>query len=96
VYHRKKLHRKVEKDRKTSILNKFGRRVKCLTVVLFSINRKQVFLSPKYHLGIEKKGNFVNLNYNKLVRILNRNNEKFPLSKSKDLDFKPIFGGLTL
>jgi hypothetical protein len=93
VHHIRRLHRKVEKDGKTSILDKSGKRVKGLAAVLSSINRKQVPLCPKHHLEMEKKGNFANLDYNKLARVLNRNNEKFPLPKPKDLNFKPIFEG---
>jgi hypothetical protein len=93
VHHIKRLHRKVEKDEKTSILDKYGRRVKGSAAVLSSINRKQVPLCPKHHLEMEKNRNFANLDYNKLARVMNRNNEKLPLPKSKDLDFKPIFEG---
>lgn len=93
VHHISRLHRRVHKDGKISVLDRKGRRVKGLPAVLTSINRKQLPLCHGHHLDFES-GKYHPLDYSKLNFVLNRNSQKFKLPMPKDCDFKPIFDGL--
>ena len=93
VHHIRRLHRRVSKDGKISVLDRKGRRVKGLPAVLTSINRKQLPLCHKHHLDFEA-GKYHPLDYSKLNSVLNRNSKQFRLPMPKDGDFKSIFDGL--
>ena len=93
VHHIRRLHRRVHKDGKISVLDRKGRQVKGLPAVLTFINRKQLPLCHEHHLDFEA-GKYHPLDYSKLNSVLNQNSKKFSLSMPKDSDFKPIFDGL--
>jgi len=60
IHHIRKLSRKVEKDGKTSVLNRAGRRVKGSTALLSAMNRKQLPLCSMHHILFER-GEFSDL-----------------------------------
>ena len=93
VHHIRRLHRRLQKDGKISVLDRKSRRVKGLPAVLTSINRKQLPLCHRHHLDFEA-GIYHPLDYSKLNFVLNRNSQQFRLPMPKDGDFKPIFDGL--
>ncbi len=93
VHHIAKLHRRVHKDGKISVLDRKGKRVKGLPAVLTALNRKQLPLCHEHHLDFEM-GRYHPLDYSKLSTVLNRNSQRFRLPMPKDGDFKPIFDGL--
>jgi hypothetical protein len=86
VHHIARLHRKVNFDGSTSVIDRKGKRVKGLPAILTMLNRKQLPLCRKHHLEFEK-GIFSNLDTGKLKSILG----KVPAPKNSD--FKPVFAG---
>jgi len=93
VHHISRLHRRVHKDGKISVLDRKGKRVKGLSAVLTALNRKQLPLCHEHHLDFEM-GKYRPLDYSKLSSVLNRNSQGFELPMPKNGDFKPIFDGL--
>ena len=86
VHHIVRLHRKVDSDGNTSVIDRKGKRVKGLPAILTMLNRKQLPLCRKHHLELEK-GIFSNLDIDKLKSVLG----KVPTPKNSD--FKPVFAG---
>jgi len=86
VHHIVRLHRKVDSDGGTSVIDRKGKRVKGLPAILTMLNRKQLPLCRKHHLEFEK-GIFSNLDTGKLKSVLG----KVPTPKNSD--FKPVFTG---
>lgn len=86
VHHVRRLHRKVEKDGTTSVLNIKGERVRGLAAIMTSLNRKQLPLCRKHHLEFEA-GEFSPLDYSKLTSVLGK------IPKPKGSDFEPVFKG---
>jgi retron-type reverse transcriptase len=84
IHHIARLHRKVNSDGSTSVVDRKGRRVKGLPAILTMLNRKQLPLCRKHHLEFEK-GIFSNLDTDKLKSVLG----KVPTPKNSD--FKPVF-----
>jgi len=70
IHHIRKLSRKVEKDGKTSVLNRAGRRVKGSTALLSAMNRKQLPLCSMHHILFER-GEFSDLDTTFLNKIYN-------------------------
>ena len=93
IHHINKLHRRIHKYGKISVLDRKGKRVKGLPAVLTALNRKQLPLCHQHHLDFEK-GRYHPLDYSKLSTVFNRNSQRFRLPMPKDGDFKPIFEGL--
>lgn len=86
VHHIRKSHRKIEKDGKVSVVNAQGKRVTGLAAILTTINRKQLPLCFKHHLGFER-GVFSDLDFEKLREVLGG------IPKPNEGDFRPIFEG---
>jgi len=86
VHHIRRLHRKVEKDGKISVLDIKGNRVTGVAAVLTTLNRKQLPLCTKHHLEFEK-GVFSNLDFKKLRGVLGN------IPKPNEGDLLPIFEG---
>ena len=81
-----RLHRKVDSNGGTSVIDRKGKRVKGLPAILTMLNRKQLPLCRKHHLEFEK-GIFSNLDTGKVKSALG----KVPTPKKSD--FKPVFTG---
>jgi hypothetical protein len=84
VHHMRRLNRTVERNVIVSVLNIKSERIKGLTAIMTTLNRKQLPLCRKHHLEFES-GKFSPLNYSKLTSILGK------ISKTKDSDFKLIY-----
>lgn len=70
IHHIRKLSRKVEKDGKISVLNRFGRRIKGSKALFSAMNRKQLPLCKMHHLLFEQ-GEFYDLDASFLNPIYN-------------------------
>lgn len=93
VHHIRALKRKINSNGIMSVINKKGKRVSGIAAVLTTVRRKQLPLCAKHHLEFEK-GNYSQLDYGKLTKVLNSNNsEAFALPIPKEYDFLPILKG---
>lgn len=93
VHHIRALKRKINSNGIMSIINKKGKRVSGIAAVLTTVRRKQLPLCAKHHLEFEK-GNYSQLDYGKLTKVLNSNNsEACALPIPKEYDFLPILKG---
>ena len=88
VHYIARLHRKVDSDNTTSVIDRKGKPVKGLLAILTMLNRKQLPLCRKHHLEFEKRI-FSNLDTGKLKSVL----DKVPTPSPKNSDFKPVFAG---
>jgi hypothetical protein len=70
IHHERRLSRKVEKNGKISVLNRFGRRVTGITAIHSATNRKQLPLCTLHHNSFER-GKFLNLDTRFLEKIFN-------------------------
>jgi Type II intron maturase len=70
IYHLKKLHRKIEKDGRISILDLKNNKVKGIAAILSALNRKQLPLC-RQHLVEFEKGQFTKINRLFLRKIYN-------------------------
>lgn len=86
AHHIVRLHRKVDSEGSSSVIDRKGKRVEGLPGILTMLNRKQLPLYREHHLEFEK-GIFSNLDTGKFKSILG----KVPTPKNSD--FKPIFAG---
>lgn len=70
IHHIKKLHRKIEKNGRISILDLKGNRVKGIAAILSASNRKQLPLCRQHHVEFES-GKFTKINSSFLKEIYN-------------------------
>jgi hypothetical protein len=88
IHHMAKLQRTIKKNGMRSVVDRKGRRVTGINVIMTSIRRKQLPFCKAHHLEFEK-GKFSDLDYSKLNDVLNKSKNAFSFPS----DFKSIFEG---